>query len=196
MVATAGPAHADASDALRVAAQLGPGHGPAAVLLRLLLLVAMALTAGAGLAAAASRGRRARRLSVLAWAAAAAVAVGAEVSHLTGASTMTGTIVAALSALAVPVLLASRWVVAPTVATTLLLALGLGSAHSGGAFVLDAVYAVGAVILVGVSILGVATGPAAGPTRAEGSTPAEGSTSPAGRVPARRARRDDGHGAP
>ncbi|MGD9990762.1 hypothetical protein [Pseudonocardia sp.] len=189
LVATAGSAHADASDALRVAAQLGPGHGPAAVLLRLVLLVATAFTAGAGLAAAVSRDRPARRLSVLAWAAAVVVAVGAEVTHLIGASTMTGTIVAALTALAVPVLLASRWVVAPTVATTLLLAVGLASAHSGGAFALDAVYAVGAVVLLGLSILGVTTGPAAGPTSAAGPRSA---AAPAGRV-----RRDhDGHGAP
>ncbi|GAY07413.1 hypothetical protein [Pseudonocardia sp. N23] len=163
LVVTAGPAHADTSDALRVAAQLGPGHGPAAVLLRLVLLVALTLTAGAGVAAAVSRGAPPRRLSVLAWAAAAVVVVGAEVTHLTGASTMTGTIVAAMCALAVPVLLTSRWVGAPTVATTLLLAVGLGSVHTGGAFVLDVIYAVGAAALVGLSILGVLTGPSTRP---------------------------------
>lgn len=163
LVVTAGPAHADASDALRVAAQLGPGHGPAAVLLRLVLLVAMALTAGAGVAAVASRGRVPRRLPALAWGAAGVVAVGAEVAHLTGAATMAGTMAAALAASAVPVLLASRWVVAPTVATAVLLAVGLGSAHSGGAFALDAVYAVGVALLVGLSVLGVLTGSSTGP---------------------------------
>ncbi|WP_339123528.1 hypothetical protein [Pseudonocardia sp. D17] len=168
LVVAAGPAHADPSDALRVAAQLGPGHGAGAVALRLLLLVGMVLAAGSGLAAVGVRGALPRALPVLAWTAAIVVAAGAEAAYLTGESTMTGTLVQALVALAVPVLLTTRLVAVAVVLLTALLALGLGSAHSGFAAVLDATYAVAAVVLVGASLWGLLTGRAAGPVAARG----------------------------
>ncbi|MEK6441281.1 hypothetical protein [Pseudonocardia sp. T1-2H] len=158
--------------AARVAAALGDQVGAGAAALRVVLLAATAVLAGVGLVwglrGVSRRGgpeRPARSLLVTGWAAAAVVTVAAEVAHLTGSVEVLGTLGHVLLALLVPASLSSRRVAVPGALLTVLLAVQLGSARAGWAFALDAVYAVGAVLLAGATVVALATDPASGPRR-------------------------------
>jgi hypothetical protein len=158
--------------AARVAAALGDQVGAGAAALRVVLLAATAVVAGVGLVwglrGVSRRGgpeRPARSLLVTGWAAAAVVTVAAEVAHLTGSVEVLGTLGHVLLALLVPAFLSSRRVAVPGALLTVLLAVQLGSARAGWAFALDAVYAVGAVLLAGATVVALATDPASGPRR-------------------------------
>lgn len=161
-----------------VAAALGDQVGAGAAVLRVVLLTATAVVAGLGLVrglyGVSRRGgpqRSARSLLVTGCVAAAVVTVAAEVAHLTGSVEVLGTLGYVLLALLVPALLSSRWVAVPGALLTVLLAVQLGSARTGWAFALDAVYAVGAVLLAGATVVALATDPASGPRLVEPDPP-------------------------
>ena len=158
-VAGGGPASAldgvAPTSAARAAAALGEQAGALAVGLRVALLVGTALVAGIALVSVARPAARpGRGLTVTTWVAAGVVAVAAEVVHLTGDVSVLGTVSQVVAALAAAALVGTRWAALPGVALVGLLAVQLGSTHTGVPFALDALYAVGAALLVGAAAWG------------------------------------------
>ncbi|GAA4553024.1 hypothetical protein [Pseudonocardia xishanensis] len=175
LLAVAGGGTASAADtasptsAARAAAALGEQAGAFAVGLRVALLVGTALVAGIALVSAVlsvrgprPAGKPGRGLTVTVRVAAGVVAVAAETVHLTGDVSVLGTVSQVVAALAAAALVGTRWAALPGVALAGLLAVQLGSTRTGLPFVLDAAYAVGAILLVGAAAT-AATTPASRP---------------------------------
>ncbi|MBW0103162.1 hypothetical protein [Pseudonocardia sp. KRD291] len=140
-----------------LAAAPGPfdGAGSTTTLVRVVLLVAGAVLAGLGLLrpfvaggpGPSGPGRSAE--GPTAWVAAVLVTLAALTGYLTGDVDVLGTLAQIVLAVAVPVLLPTVWVVAPALGVVTLVALQLGSVHSGVALAVDVVHALAASVLLG-----------------------------------------------
>jgi len=150
-VAGGGTASASPTPAARAAAALGEQVGAGAAALRVALLLGTALVAGIALVGALRQAAGRRGLTTTTWVAAGVVAVAAEVVHLTGDVSVLGTVLQVVAALAAAALVGTRWSALPGALLLVLLAVQLGSTHTGLSFALDAAYAVGATLLLGAA---------------------------------------------